>query len=138
MTFLMVSVTPYCPPEDRDADTASPPLRFLFCADHLLVRLLPLILFFLSNIPFFLYSYLFTSSVILLLLIYFYYYLNCKWFLPGGNGTAIRHTQIHTSHKITHHAQTEHSTQSYTNNRGHIAHNEYNTKRMQSYPYLLN
>jgi hypothetical protein len=31
------------------------------------------------------------------------------------------------SHKITHCAQN--STQSYTNNKGHITHNEYNAKR---------
>jgi hypothetical protein len=52
-------------------------------------------------------------------------------FLPGGSGTTIRNNttqQIHISHKVTHHAQTKHSTQSYTNNKGHITHNEYNTK----------
>jgi hypothetical protein len=31
-----------------------------------------------------------------------------------------------TSHKITHHAQTKHRAQRYTNNKGHITHNEYN------------
>jgi hypothetical protein len=30
---------------------------------------------------------------------------------------------------ITHHPQTEHKTQSYTNNKGHITHNECNTKK---------
>jgi hypothetical protein len=29
-------------------------------------------------------------------------------------------------HKITHHAQTKHSIQNYTNNKGHTIHNEYN------------
>jgi hypothetical protein len=37
--------------------------------------------------------------------------------------------QEYTSHKITHHTQTKDSTQSYRNNRGHITHNEYNTKK---------
>jgi hypothetical protein len=32
----------------------------------------------------------------------------------------------HTTHKITHHGQTKHSTQNYTNNKGHTTHNEYN------------
>jgi hypothetical protein len=36
--------------------------------------------------------------------------------LPGGSDTTIRHN----THKITHQAQTKHSTQSYTNNKGHI------------------
>jgi hypothetical protein len=45
--------------------------------------------------------------------------------LPGGSGTTIRHnTQIHISHKLTHHAQTKHNILSYTNNKGHITHNE--------------
>jgi hypothetical protein len=39
-----------------------------------------------------------------------------NWCLPGGSGTTIRHnTQI-----------TKHSTQNYTNNKGHTTHNEYN------------
>jgi hypothetical protein len=50
-------------------------------------------------------------------------------FLPGGSGITMRHnTQKYTSHKITHHAQKKHSTQSYTNNKGHITHNDYNKK----------
>jgi hypothetical protein len=32
----------------------------------------------------------------------------------------------HTSHRLTHHTQIKHSTQNYTNNKGHITHNEYN------------
>jgi hypothetical protein len=44
----------------------------------------------------------------------------------------IQHTKIHISHKITHHAQTRHSTQSYTNNKGHITHNEYNAKKVKA------
>jgi hypothetical protein len=39
-----------------------------------------------------------------------------------------QHTQIHISRKITHHVQTKHSTQSYTNIKGHITQNEYNIK----------
>jgi hypothetical protein len=45
----------------------------------------------------------------------------------------MRHnTQIHISHKITHHAQTKQSTESYTNNKGHITQNEYNTKKSKA------
>jgi hypothetical protein len=32
----------------------------------------------------------------------------------------------HTSHKITHHTQTKHSTHNYANNKGDTTHNEYN------------
>jgi hypothetical protein len=39
------------------------------------------------------------------------------------------------SHKITHHAQTKHSTQSYTNNKGHVTHNEYNIKKSKEFRY---
>jgi hypothetical protein len=54
-------------------------------------------------------------------------------FSSGGSGTTLRHnTQIHVSHKITHHAQTKQSTQSYTNNKGHIIHNEYNAEKLTS------
>jgi hypothetical protein len=35
-----------------------------------------------------------------------------------------QHTKIHVSHKEIDHVQTKHSTQSYTNNNGHIAHKE--------------
>jgi hypothetical protein len=41
--------------------------------------------------------------------------------LPGGSGTTIRQNT-----QITHHAQTKHSIQNYTNNKGHTTHNEYN------------
>jgi hypothetical protein len=37
-------------------------------------------------------------------------------------------TKKYTSHKITFHTQTEHSTQTYTNNKRHITNNEHNTK----------
>jgi hypothetical protein len=33
------------------------------------------------------------------------------------------------SHTITQHTQTERSTQSYTNDKGHITHNEYKAKK---------
>jgi hypothetical protein len=54
---------------------------------------------------------------------YYYYYIStANGSLPGSSGTTIRHnTQIH----ISHNAQTKHGTQSYTNNKGHIIHNEY-------------
>jgi hypothetical protein len=39
-----------------------------------------------------------------------------------------QHTKIYVSQNIAHHAQTKHSTRSYTNNKGHITHNKYNTK----------
>jgi hypothetical protein len=45
-------------------------------------------------------------------------------------------TQIHIPHKITHHAQTQHSTQSYTNNKGHITHNEYKAKESKAIPVI--
>jgi hypothetical protein len=48
-------------------------------------------------------------------------------YLRGGSDTTLR--QIHILHKITHNAQTKHSNQSYTNNKGHIAHSEYNAKK---------
>jgi hypothetical protein len=32
---------------------------------------------------------------------------------------------------MTHHAQTKHSTQSYTNNKGHITHSEYNANTIE-------
>jgi hypothetical protein len=53
--------------------------------------------------------------------------LTANGFLPGGSGTTIRHnTPSNTSHKLTHHPQTEHITQNYTNNEGQTTHNEYN------------
>jgi hypothetical protein len=58
--------------------------------------------------------------------------LNCKWGLPGGSGTTKRNnTQIHISHKITHHSQTKHSTQHYTSNKGLIVRNENNAKKVK-------
>jgi hypothetical protein len=48
--------------------------------------------------------------------------------LPGGSVNTIRHkTKIH----ISHHARTKHSTQKYTNNKGPITHNKYNTKKVK-------
>jgi hypothetical protein len=69
------------------------------------------------------------------LLILLLFNLTANGFLPGGIGSTIRQkTQVHVSHKITHHAQTKHSIQSYTNNKGHIAHNEYNAKKIKVIP----
>jgi hypothetical protein len=49
-------------------------------------------------------------------------------FLPGGSGTTVRHN----THKyISHCAQNKHSSQSCTNNKGHITHNDYNTKKVK-------
>jgi hypothetical protein len=39
-----------------------------------------------------------------------------------------QHAKIYIAHKIAHHSQAKRSTQSYTNNKGHITRNEYNTK----------
>jgi hypothetical protein len=67
-------------------------------------------------------------TIYLLLLLLF------NWTANGilRSGTTVRHnTQIHISHKITHHAQTKHSTQKYTNNKGHITHNAYNTTKVK-------
>jgi hypothetical protein len=43
-------------------------------------------------------------------------------------------TKIYISHKISHHSQTKHSTRSYTHNKGHITHNEYNPKKVKLSP----
>jgi hypothetical protein len=60
-----------------------------------------------------------------LLLFILFFNLNKNGDRLGGSGTTIRHNaQIHISQKITHHTQTKHSTQSYTNNIGHITNNE--------------
>jgi hypothetical protein len=45
-----------------------------------------------------------------------------------------QHTRIRISQKITHHAQTEHSTQSYTYNKEHITHDHYNTQKSKAIP----
>jgi hypothetical protein len=42
-------------------------------------------------------------------------FTRCQWYY-----TKTQHTKIYISHKITHQAQTEHSTQRYTNNEGHL------------------
>jgi ABC-type microcin C transport system permease subunit YejB len=53
--------------------------------------------------------------------------------LPGGSGTTIRlNTQMtHITQNNTHHAQTEHSTQNYTNNKGQPTNNECNANTLQ-------
>jgi hypothetical protein len=65
--------------------------------------------------------------ILLLLLLLLFIYLNCKWVFTQWQlyYNKTQHTN-NTSHKITHHTQTKHSTQIYTNNKGHITHNEYN------------
>jgi hypothetical protein len=58
---------------------------------------------------------------------YYYYYFNwtaCVFTRRQWYYNKTQHTKIHISHKITHHAQTKHITQSYTNNKGRIAQNE--------------
>jgi hypothetical protein len=54
-------------------------------------------------------------------------YLNCKWVSTRWQCTTIRHnTQItHITQNNTPHSN-NHSTQNYTNNKGHTTHNEYN------------
>jgi hypothetical protein len=53
-------------------------------------------------------------------------YLNCKWVFTRWQWYYNK-TQ-HTTHitQNNHHTQTKHSTQNYTNNKGHTTHNEYN------------
>jgi ABC-type nickel/cobalt efflux system permease component RcnA len=65
------------------------------------------------------------NSIISLVLI-FIIILNCKWVFTRWQWYYNK-TQ-HTSHKITHQAQTKHSTQNYTHNKGHTTHNECNAK----------
>jgi hypothetical protein len=57
---------------------------------------------------------------------------DAKGFLLRDSDTALRHNiEVHISHKISHHAQTKHNTQSYTKNKGHNAHNECKTKKVK-------
>jgi hypothetical protein len=46
--------------------------------------------------------------------------LNANGFLPGGSGTTVRRNTNNT-----HHTQTKHRIQSYTNSKGHTTYNEY-------------
>jgi hypothetical protein len=63
-------------------------------------------------------------------IIYLLFNYTANGVLPGGSGTTIRHnTQKYTTHKTTHHAKTNTAHKSYTNNKGHITHNEYNGKK---------
>jgi hypothetical protein len=69
----------------------------------------------------------FTVIIIIIIIIK----LNCKWVCTRWQWyyNKTQHTKIYiVSQKKTHHAQIEHSTQSYTNNKGH---NEYNTKKVK-------
>jgi hypothetical protein len=61
-----------------------------------------------------------TIAMYIVIIIYLFI-LTANVFLPGGSGTTIRYNA-----QITHHTQTKHSTQNYTNNKGHTTHNEYN------------
>jgi hypothetical protein len=51
--------------------------------------------------------------IIIIIIIYFNWIWVFTWWQWYYNKTQ------HTSHKITHHTQTKHSTQNYTNNKGH-------------------
>jgi hypothetical protein len=42
--------------------------------------------------------------------------------------------KVHISDKISHHAETKHITQSYTNNKRPITHNDNNTKKSKAIP----
>jgi cell division protein FtsL len=72
-----------------------------------------------------------TSLTKLLFLLLLLFNWSANGVLPGGSGITIRHnTKIH----ITQNYNTtlkQNSTQSYTNNKGHITHNEYNTKEVK-------
>jgi hypothetical protein len=70
-------------------------------------------------------------TIIIVIIIIIIINLNCKWGFSWWQWyyNMTQHTQIHISHKITQHAETRHSTQSYTNNEGHIPHSEYNAKK---------
>jgi hypothetical protein len=57
---------------------------------------------------------------------YYYYYYYYLFKLRMGFYSVAVVLQLDTTHKITHHTQTKHSTQNYTNNKGHTTHNEYN------------
>jgi hypothetical protein len=61
---------------------------------------------------------IYTASEKNIIIIYLFI-LTANGFLPSGSGTTIRHNTQITSHKTTHHSQTKHSTQNYTNNKGH-------------------
>jgi hypothetical protein len=61
------------------------------------------------------------------LLLVLVFILTANEFLPGGSGTTIRY-----------HAQTKHSTQNYTNNKGHTTHNEYNENTLNYNKYNYN
>jgi hypothetical protein len=64
-----------------------------------------------------------TTHSVLLLLLLFISIVN--GFLPGGSGTKIRYnTQIKHTTKIPNLAETKHSTQNYTNTKGHTTRNE--------------
>jgi hypothetical protein len=67
-------------------------------------------------------------KVIIIIIIYF----SCKCVLRGGSGTTRRHNT-----QITHHTQTKHCTQNYTNYTGHTTHNEYNANTITTTPSYI-
>jgi hypothetical protein len=67
-----------------------------------------------------------------LFLFIYLFTLTANGFLLGGSGTTIRHNT-----QITHHAQTKHITQNYTNNEGRTTHNEYNVNTITTTINLL-
>jgi cytoskeletal protein RodZ len=71
--------------------------------------------------------------LLLLLLLLLLFILAASGFLSGGSGTTIRHnTQItHITQNYTPSSK-EHSTQNYTNNKGHIIHSKYNANTITS------
>jgi hypothetical protein len=57
-------------------------------------------------------------AIIIIIIIIVIIIMTANGALPGGSITTIRHsTQLHISLRISHYAQTKHSTQSYTNNK---------------------
>jgi hypothetical protein len=61
-----------------------------------------------------------SQKLLLLLLLLLLFTWTANGILPGGSGTTLRrNTQIHISHTTF-----KQSTQSYTNNKGHITHSD--------------
>jgi hypothetical protein len=66
-------------------------------------------------------------------MIYYYFIIIILFQLQMGFYPVAAILQYHTSHKITHHTQTKHSTQNYTSNKGHTIQNEYNANMIYNY-----
>jgi hypothetical protein len=77
-------------------------------------------------------NYAFQWDLLLLLLLLLI--LNCKWVFTRWQWYCdlSQHTHAHITPNNTPHSK--HSTQSYTNNKGRITHNELNAKKEQSFP----